>query len=156
MQSIAELIAGSETFEGMAREHLELIAGCAHVERVAAGTVLLREGEPADRFFLIRRGRVALELHPPGRGPLVVQTLHEGEVLGWSWLFAPYRWSLDARALEDGSVLSFDGVCLRGKAEADHELGYELMKRFAANLIARLQDTRMQLIDVYGHGPASA
>ncbi len=155
MHSIDELLGESETFAGMSREHLELIAGCAHNERVQAGTVLFREGEPANTFFLVRHGRVALELHAPGRGPLLVQTMHDGDVLGWSWLFEPYRWAMDARAIEDCSVVSFDGACLRGKAEADHELGYELMKRFARNLIARLQSTRIQLIDVYGRDASS-
>lgn len=155
MRTIDELIADSDTFAGLAPGHLELIAGCAHNERVSAGEMLFREGEPADRFFLIRRGRVALELHAPGRGALLVQTMHEGDVLGWSWLFEPYRWSLDARAMEDCSVVSFDGACLRGKAEEDHELGYQLMRRFARNLIARLKDTRIQLIDVYGRDPGA-
>ena len=63
--------------------------------------MLLREGEPAERFYLIRHGMVALEVDAPGRGPLVIETLDEGEVVGWSWLFAPYRWAMDGRAVGD-------------------------------------------------------
>jgi CRP/FNR family transcriptional regulator, cyclic AMP receptor protein len=156
MRTIDELIAESPTFEGLPAAHLELIAGCAWNERVSAGTMLLREGEQADRFYLIRHGVVALELDAPGRGQLLIQTLHEGEVCGWSWLFAPYRWSWDGRAVVDCSVVAFDGACLRGKCDSDHELGYQLMRRFAANLVDRLQGTRLQLLDVYGRTPASA
>jgi len=132
---------------------LELIAGCARNERVVAGTMLLKEGEPADRFFLIRHGAIALELYSP-TGPLVIQTLYEGEVAGWSWLFEPYVWHMDGRAVQDSSVVTFDAACLRGKVQTDHELGYQLMTRFAANVIDRLQATRLQLIDVYGRAPA--
>jgi CRP/FNR family transcriptional regulator, cyclic AMP receptor protein len=113
------------------------------------GRFLLREGEPAERFFLIRRGSVALEVQAPGR-TLRIETLGAGDPVGWSWLFAPYRWQLDARALEPCELLGFDGVCLRGKCETDHDLGYELMRRFAENLVDRLQATRLQLLDVYG------
>jgi CRP/FNR family transcriptional regulator, cyclic AMP receptor protein len=156
MRTIDQLIAESPTFEGLRKEQLEFIAGCAWNERIPAGTLVLREGERAERFFLIRHGTVSLEIDAPGRGPLLIQTLHDGEVVGWSWLFAPHRWAMDGRAITDCSVVTFDGTCVRGKCEADHELGYELMKRFAANLIDRLQGTRMQLIDIYGRAPASA
>jgi CRP/FNR family transcriptional regulator, cyclic AMP receptor protein len=94
---------------------------------------------------------VALEVQAPGR-TLRIETLNAGDPVGWSWLSAPYRWQLDARALEPCELLGFDGVCLRGKCETDHNLGYELMRRFAENLVDRLQATRLQLLDVYGHG----
>lgn len=155
MRTVEEEIADSRLFAGLEPSQFELIAGCGRFEHVDAGTVLLREGEHADKFFLIRHGAVALELHSP-TGPLVIQTLHDGEVVGWSWLFAPYRWHMDGRALEACSLVTFDAACLRGKAEDDHELGYQLMSRFAANVIDRLQATRFQLIDVYGRAPAGA
>jgi CRP/FNR family transcriptional regulator, cyclic AMP receptor protein len=138
-------------FAGLVDAHLAVIAGCAVNDHYAADDRIFAEGEPADRFFLIREGAVALELHAPGRGPLVIETLHPGEVVGWSWLFEPYRWQFDGRAAEPTRVVRFDGACLRGKCEADHELGYELMRRFAASAIERLQATRLQLLDVYGH-----
>ncbi len=153
METLEHEIAETATFAGLDPAHLELIAGCARNERVTAGTILLREGEPADQFFLIRKGAISLELHGP-TGSLVIQTLHEGEVVGWSWLFEPYRWHMDGRAIEDSSIVTFDAACLRGKVEGDHELGYQLMSRFAASLIDRLQATRFQLLDVYGRAPA--
>jgi CRP-like cAMP-binding protein len=152
VQTLDRLIADAPSFAGLAPSQLQLIAGCARNERVEPGVYLLREGEPADRFFLIRHGAVALEVHAPGRGSIVIETLHPGDVVGWSWLFAPYRWQLDGRALEPSALVAFDGACLRGKCEVDHELGYQLMSRFAANLVERLQATRLQLLDVYGHG----
>jgi len=156
MRTIDQLIAETPTFAGLALEYLELIAGCAWNQRVEAGTMLLREGEPAEQFHLIRHGVVALQVEAPGRAPLVIETIHEGEVVGWSWLFAPYRWAMDGRCVEACSLVTFDGACLRGKCEDDHELGYQLMSRFAANIIDRLQTTRLQLLDVYGRAPAPA
>ena len=151
MQGIDELIAAAPVFEGLSTDQLALIAGCGHNEHVPAGAMLLREGESADRFFLIRRGSVAIEVHAPGRGTLVIETLHAGEPVGLSWLFPPYRWQLDARAVDACDLVVFDGACLRGKSEEDHELGYQLMRRFVASLISRLQATRLQLLDVYGN-----
>jgi len=151
VQRIEELISIAPVFEGLASEHLALIARCGHNERVPAGTMLLREGQPAERFFLIRRGSVAVEVHAPGRGTLVIETLHAGDPVGLSWLFAPYRWQFDTRAVEPCELVVFDGACLRGKCEEDHELGYQLMSRFVANVISRFQATRFQLLDVYGH-----
>lgn len=155
MRTIEDLIAGAPVFAGLTPEQLELIAGCGRNDRADAGTFLFREGEPAERFYLIRSGSAALEVHAPGRGQLRIETVGEGEVLGWSWLFSPYRWELDARVLEPSALVVFDGACLRGKSEADHELGYQLMRRFAGLLVERLQATRFQLLDVYGNAHAA-
>jgi CRP-like cAMP-binding protein len=155
MRGLEELIARAPVFAGLTGEQLELIAGCARNERHAAGELLMREGDPADRFYLVRSGAVALEVDAPGRGALVIETVHAGDVVGWSWLFEPHVWHLDARVTEDSSAISFDGACLRGKCDADHELGYQLMARFAAVLSERLQAARLQLLDVYGHAGVS-
>jgi CRP/FNR family transcriptional regulator, cyclic AMP receptor protein len=154
MQSIDELVDKAPVFAGLGDAQLALIAGCARNTRVPAGELLFRSGDPADRFFLIRKGRIALEVYAAGRRPIIVETLEDGEVVGWSWLFAPYRWQLDARAQLASSLIEFDGACLRGKCDADHELGYQLMSRFAAIVVDRLQATRVQLLDLYGHARA--
>jgi CRP/FNR family cyclic AMP-dependent transcriptional regulator len=154
VQTLEQLIAAAPVFAGLEESQLELIGGCGRNDRVDAAAYLLREGEPAERFFMIREGAVALEVAAPGRGAIVIETLHAGDVVGWSWLFSPYRWQLDARAVEACALVTFDGACLRGKCEADHELGYALMSRFAANLVDRLQATRLQLLDVYGNARA--
>ena len=150
MRTIDEEITDSPIFAGLERAHLELIAGCAQNVHMSEDTLLVREGDPANTFYLIRRGRVALEVNSPARGALLIETLSPGDAVGWSWLFAPYRWQLDGRTMESSDLIAFDGACLRGKVEQDHELGYQLMKRFAANVVDRLQATRMQLLDVYG------
>ena len=155
MQTVDELVAGSPLFAGLDDAHLELISGCGHIAPFARGDRLFREGDAADTFFLIRRGRIALTTHVPGRGDVTIETLEPGEVVGWSWLFEPYRWHFDARAVEDVGVVAFDAACLRGKCDADPALGYELLRRFAQVMIDRLQHTRTRLLDLYGDGARS-
>jgi len=150
MKSIEQVLAEYPFTQGLAPAHQQLIAGCGQNVAFAPGELLIREGAQADTFYALRAGRVALELHAASRGPLVVQTLGEGEVLGWSWLFPPYTYAFDARALEPTRAVAFDGACLRGKCEQDHELGYQLMKRMAEVFARRLAATRLQLLDVYG------
>ncbi len=151
MQTIDELLTGVPAFEGLGRERLELIAGCAVNRAFQDGDYLLREGDPADTFYVIRHGAVALETYVPNRGALTLETLHEGELLGWSWLVPPHRSAFDARATGTTRTVAFDGRCLRGKCEADPTLGYDLLSRFVQVISERLQATRLQLLDVYGH-----
>jgi len=94
---------------------------------------------------------VTLDLHVPGQGRMTIDTIGIGELLGWSWLFPPYRWHFDAHATTVVRATAFDGACLRGKCDADPALGYELTARFAQTLIERLQWTRLRLLDVYGN-----
>ncbi len=155
-KGISELLAEVGAFGSLGADHLELIAGCGANRSLEEGAYLFREGEPADSFYVTRHGRVTLEIFVPGRGPVAVETIGPGEVIGWSWLFDPFRWHMDARVIEHGSAIGFDGSCLRGKCESDHDLGYELMKQFATLLIERMQATRLRLLDVYGHAPATA
>lgn len=149
-KKLEELLSEHPFLTDFPRRYLELMAGCAKNVRFEAGRFLVREGEPADDFFLLRRGRVAIEIHAPHRGPVCIQTLEAGEVLGWSWIVPPYRWHFDGRAAEDVTALSLDGACLRGKCDKDHELGYQLTKRVLASVARRLEATRLQLLDIYG------
>ncbi len=148
----ADLATGITLFAGLEDRHLELVAGCARLAHFPAGAFLCREGRPADALYVLRSGRVTLEVAAPEHGPIVVQTLTEGDTLGWSWLFPPYRWHLDAVAREPVAALAFDAACLRAKSERDHELGYQLMRRFSQLMLQRLMATRLQLLDVYGRG----
>ena len=134
----------------LAAEHCHLVTGCAKNVRFEAGSYILREGDPADEFYLIREGRVALEIHAPGKREITFQTVGPGEIIGVSWLVPPYRWSYDARAIDRIRAISLDAKCLRGKCDADHNLGYEMMTRFVPILVQRLQATRLQLLDLYG------
>lgn len=128
-----------------------LVAGCAANLVVPANAYVYREGEPADHFYLIRTGRIAIEVFVPGKAPIIVETLGGGDLMGWSWLVPPFRCSFDARAVELSRLISLDAVCLRGKMEADPVLGYELYKRFSPVIAARVAAARRQMIDMYGH-----
>ncbi len=150
MKSLEEIIAAHEFFRGLDPAFCELIAGCGRNVVFNAGDYLFREGDPADQFYLIRHGKVAFEVAVPGRGTMRFLTLEEGEIAGISWLVPPYRWAYDAKAVELTRAISLDAKCLRGKCEADHHLGYELMKRFVPELMRRLHATRLQMFDVYG------
>lgn len=149
-QGLEQLLENHPFFQDMACDICQIVVGCAANERFAASDYLFHEGEPADKFYLIRHGSVALEIYLPGRQALVVETLHAGDILGWSWLIPPYRWFCDARAVQLTRVLSLDARCLRDKMENNHELGYELYRRFMPVVAKRLQAGRLQLIDMYG------
>jgi CRP/FNR family transcriptional regulator, cyclic AMP receptor protein len=151
VDTLEPLLRGHEFFQGLNPGYIPLLVGCASNVRFREGSFLFREGEPAERFFLIREGRVALEIAAPGRGPLVVQTVAGGGVVGFSWLFEPHTWEFDARAVGTVRAVALNGVCLRGKCETDTRLGYDLMQRFARVATRRLQATRLQLLDVYGN-----
>lgn len=153
MEGLGEIVRTHPFLAGLDAGFVDLVCGCAKNTRFEAGRYLFHEGEPADWFYLLRHGRVALELRDPARGPVTLQTLGEGEVVGLSWLIPPYRWTYDARALELVRALAIDAACLRRKCEADHSLGYDVMKRFMPPLLQRLQAARLQMLDVYGaHG----
>jgi len=137
-------------FEGLSEKHLEFITGCAKNERFEARQVIFREGDPANAFYFIREGLVNVELLIPGRGPTVLQTVAEGEILGWSWVSPPYRWHFGARTQQRTRALVFDAKCLREKCDEDHDLGYEVLKRFVSVISERLDATRLQLMDIYG------
>lgn len=150
MKDLQQVIAEHPFFANLEPAHLATVAGCAKLAAFKHGEFLFKYGDEAAHFFVLRHGRVSLELALPGRDVFRFHTLGPGEVLGWSWLFEPYKTQFDARAVEDVSAIQFDGKCLRGKCEADPVLGYALMKRFARVLVQRFTDTRLQLIDVYG------
>lgn len=147
MRTLESLLGEHPLFSDLDPEMLATIAGCASNVRFDAGQVIFREGEEANRFYVIREGTVVLEAFHLERGSIPLQTLEAGQVLGWSWLVAPYRWRFDARCETDVRAFALDGACLRGKCTQEPRLGYELLKRFAMLLEQRLQATRRQLIE---------
>jgi len=147
------ILAEHPFFHGMSEAHIALLVGCASNRRYRAGESIFRQGQDAGEFFLIRQGRVAVELDAADRGRLTLQTLGEGEILGWAWIVPPYVQRFDARAQELTRVVALDGACLRGKFNDDHELGYELLTRFVAVMTQRLEAARLQLLDLYGQPP---
>lgn len=154
MQTLEPTLAEHPFFKGLEPKYLKLITGCAsNVRYDHRGEYIFREGEPASHFYIIRQGKVALEVFAAQRGPITIETIEAGEVLGWSWLFPPYRWHFSARIIEPIRAIILDGICLRNKGEEDHDLGYELMKRVSRIMMERLQATRLQLLDVYNVRP---
>jgi CRP-like cAMP-binding protein len=151
MEGLERFVREHPFFAGLEEGFLGLVCGCARNVVFQAGDYLFHEGAPADQFYLLRHGRVGLEITVPGRSAVTFQTLVAGEIVGVSWLFPPYRWTYDARALELTRAIALDAACLRGKCEQDHELGYDLMKRFVPVVVERLHATRMQILDVYGN-----
>jgi len=150
MESLEGILAGHPFLQGMNPEHIQLLSGCASNVRFDPGVFVFHAGEEANQFYIIRQGKVALEIFSPDRGSVTIQTLGHGEILGWSWLMPPYEWRFDAHVLELTRAIALDGKCLRTKSEADKVLGYELLKRFAGVIEQRLAATGLQLLDVYG------
>ena len=153
METLEPILAKHPFLKGLEPRHLKILVGCASNVRFNADQFLFHEGEEANEFYMIREGKVAVQIQGAERGPITVQTIGEGDVLGWSWLIPPYRWRFDAKALELTRAIALDGKCLRTKSEDDHDLGYELLKRFAGIIVERLEAARLQLLDVYKSRP---
>ncbi|MDJ0497670.1 MAG: cyclic nucleotide-binding domain-containing protein [Acidimicrobiia bacterium] len=151
IDTLMTTLGGQKFFEGLEPEQMVVLASTAEEVEYGTGVEIFDEGGHADAAYLILEGGVALELDVSHRAHHIVQTLHEGEVLGWGWLFPPHRWSFGARTLEPTRVVRFDAVQLRAAWEADCGLGYEMMKRFAEVMTSRLKATRLQLVDFYGN-----
>jgi CRP-like cAMP-binding protein len=149
MKTLEPLIAEHPFFHDLDERHLGLLVGCASNRVYQPEEFLCRAGDPADDFFIIREGHVAIEIARPAQEIIRIQTVGSGEVMGWSWLIPPHRWRFDGRALDRTRVVALDGKCLRGKCDDDHAFGYELLTRFSTILVDRLEATRMQLMDVY-------
>jgi len=152
MENLERILTEHSFLEGLDKKHIQLLVGCASNVIFKAGDFIFREGEPADSFYFIRHGRVLIESYIPQKGPIIIRSREEGEILGWSWLVPPYRWHFDARAVELTRAIALDGKCLREKCREDHDLGYEVMKRFVLIISERLEATRLQLMDIYGNG----
>ena len=146
VKAVESVIAGHPFLRDLRPAHLRLLADSAMRVRFEKDELIFREGDPANRFYLIEQGRVSLESHRRDEAPVAVQIIGPGEVLGWSWLFPPFAWHLRARALEPTRAVVLDGAHLLIAAERNRDFGYELMKRVAQVLIQRLQATRKQLL----------
>jgi CRP-like cAMP-binding protein len=145
---IEKVIAEHPFLSGLSPHHFRILSDCATLTRFEPGEIIFREGDPANRFYLIRSGRVLLESQAAGRSRVPLQTVGPGEVLGWSWLFPPYYWHFDARALETTEAIFFYGTPLREECDSDHDFGYELIKRMSGVMQERLQASRRRLLAI--------
>jgi CRP-like cAMP-binding protein len=150
IKEIKDYLPEHPFFKGLDADLIEFLAGCARNVHFKEGEILFREGDKADTFYVIRKGRVAIQVHNPAGGGMIFDTADAGDVVGWTWLVPPYKWVFDASASEDTSAVAFDGACLRGKCEADPAVGYALMNRVMLVMYDRLQAARMRLLDLYG------
>jgi CRP-like cAMP-binding protein len=148
VKAVEKVIAEHPFMRGLKPVHLRLLADSAMRMHYEAGELIFREGDPANRFYLIEQGRVSLESHRRDEAPVAVQVIGPGDVLGWSWLFPPYYWHFDARALEPATAIFFYATRLREQCEQDHDFGYEMMKRMTHVVIHRLQAARKQLLSI--------
>ena len=156
MQSIADELAAHRFFAHLPAELREQLAGCANNIAVETGTRLISEGGAADTFYAIRSGRVAVGSRPPNGALALIETLHSGDVLGWSWLLPPHRWRFDAIAVEPVRAIQLHAPCVRAYLDAHPEAGYEVALRVAGIMAERLESARLRLLDLYGRGNAGA
>ena len=147
--SIENYLSGHEFFSGLDDSFMKYLTDSVRERQVKEGEVLFQQGHRADKFYLVREGQVSIQV-PALMGPaLDIQTLEEGQILGWSWLIPPYRWHFLARAVTDTDVLEFDGSAILAHCEEDPRFGYELLKRFAALMSERLDAARQTMMDQF-------
>ena len=147
---LLKITAKHPFLQGMSEEHLRILVECAMPVEWEQGQLIFKEGDPANRFYLIQKGEIVLDSDVEDRGTVQIETISSGDVLGWSWLFSPYFWHFNARAAKPTKAIFFYGTRLRERCEQDHSLGYELLKRMAAIVIKRLQATRRKLLEAQG------
>lgn len=135
---------------GLEEDDILELAGCV-VGRSEwkAGETILQRGDAADQMHLLVDGTIAIEVRPPGQGARTIQTLHGGDLLGWSWLLEPYRWTFDASASTVASAITIDAELLRRRIESDHAFGLVIWERVTRAIVNRLEATRLQVLDVY-------
>ena len=145
---LKDIVAESPFFSGLNEAHQKTLVQCAMFQRFAEGEKIFCEGDPANRFYLILDGEIALEADHGEGEPLLIQKVGAGDVLGWSWLFPPYYWHFGARATKPTTAIFFYGTRLRQICEEEPAFGYELMRRIAEVVVQRLQATRKELIEL--------
>jgi len=147
-ESISIRVALHPFLAGMNPTQLALLSDCAIAVHFKKGQTILREGEMANRFYLIESGKVVLESVEKSSNPLIIETIGAGDLLGWSWMFPPYAWNFTARATEPTNAIFFYGTILREYCERDPSLGYELFKRMAPVILRRLQAARKKMLSI--------
>jgi CRP/FNR family cyclic AMP-dependent transcriptional regulator len=150
LEEIREILSNHSFFKDLTPDQLTSIAEHSRRLNFSTGDFLMREDEPGNCFFMILYGQVAVEVFSPERGPIIVSTLGEGDILGYCWLIPPYQCRFDVRATELTRTICVDGVELRKICEENHEIGYELLKRTSQMMSKLLEATRVQVLDVYG------
>jgi CRP/FNR family cyclic AMP-dependent transcriptional regulator len=150
METAYDLLAAQPFLSGLTDKQLDKLSYWSKRCVFHAGGRIFEEGGRADRFWLLKEGHVTIDTHIPGRGTVILETLGPSAVLGWSWLFPPYRWHFGAVAVETTLAIELDGPGVRELCASDATLGYQLVTRFVEVVVDRLQSTRLRLLDLYG------
>jgi CRP-like cAMP-binding protein len=150
MSTIREQLGAHPFLARLEPRMLDRIAGFTSERSFRKGSVFVHNGAVADEFYLVVSGRAGIEIVAPGVRPMVIATVHGGEVIGWSWFVEPHRWHFDVVALDALHTLAVDAQQLRAACADDHELGYHLGRRLAQVMAARVEATRHQVVDLYG------
>lgn len=148
MNTLEKSITNHPFTKGVNPHYLHLLTGCATFERHGPGFELFREGYQADRFYLIQSGQVVLQEFIPGRGEVTIETLAAGEILGWSWLFAPYRWAFTAVTIAPTEIISLAASTLRDEMEENHDFGYAIFCRVCQDMLEKLNGTRKRMAEL--------
>ena len=146
-QSITEYLSAHEFFSEFSDDVLKFLCECSSTREIKKGQILFRQGENADKFYVVRSGRISIQM-PAIMGPtLEIQTVDEDQVLGWSWLISPYQWNFQTKAEEDSELLQFDGTAILARCEQEPKFGYELLKKFAGLMSVRLNAARQKMMN---------
>ncbi|MEE9214054.1 MAG: cyclic nucleotide-binding domain-containing protein [Thermodesulfobacteriota bacterium] len=150
MREKRDIISNHACFENLNEDQLDFIVSNTKETKFAEKELIFKENDNADSLYIVKKGIVSLESKiSVDREPITIQTLGEGDIVGWSWLFPPYKWHFDARADTETEALRIDGKSIRSKCEIDHDLGYELLKRFAGLIQQRLKAIKIQNPEMY-------
>lgn len=146
-QSSTEYLSAHEFFSEFSDDVLKFLCECSSTREIKKGQILFRQGEHADKFYVVRNGRISIQM-PAIMGPtLEIQTLGKDQVLGWSWLISPYKWNFQTKAEEDSELLQFDGTAILARCEQEPKFGYELLKKFAGLMSVGLNAACQKMMD---------
>ncbi|MCX5787877.1 MAG: cyclic nucleotide-binding domain-containing protein [Elusimicrobia bacterium] len=148
IRDLKALVSNAQNLSGLSEKTLQILSQCAQEQRFAENAHLLRTGEPADRFFVLREGRVSIELEAGHKKMTTIQTLDAGSLLGWSWLMAPHRWHFSAQATTPVVAYCFDAKVVRERMEQDHDFGYEILNCIARLMAQRLESALPQIVGI--------
>lgn len=144
---ITDYLSSHELFSDFNQDSIKFLGECAISRSINKEEILFQQGEPANKFYIIRSGQISIQI-PAIMGPeLEIQTVGKDQVLGWSWLISPYRWSFQAKAETDSELLEFDGALIRERCEQETKFGYALLKKFAGLMAERLGAARQKMMD---------
>jgi CRP/FNR family transcriptional regulator, cyclic AMP receptor protein len=148
MGNLKRFLQDHTFFQGMGDVYLDLLAGCAQSTQFKANEIIFKEGEESNLFYIIQDGLISIQLHMQSDSTVTIQNIGENDIIGWSWLYPPHYWRFHAIAKRDTRAVVLDGECLRNKCNKNHDLGYELTKRFGNVIEKQLEATRRQLLDI--------